>query len=41
MVRGLDAAARPFAETGLGGSDRLRMVTTEIHEQMGSSNCGP
>jgi hypothetical protein len=33
MVRGLDAAARPFAETGLGGSDRLRMVTTEIHEQ--------
>jgi hypothetical protein len=33
VVRGLDAAAGPFAEPRLGGSDRLRMVTTEIHEQ--------
>jgi hypothetical protein len=35
VVRGLDAAAGSFAKPRLGGSDGLRMVTTEIHEQMG------
>ena len=32
VVRTFDTATGPFAETGLGGSDRLRMVATKIHE---------